>query len=52
MEITNFSSSIVPIPVGLRVAQIVFHSTKPVESSDIYNAGKYQTKSDLEQLKK
>ncbi|HRY56962.1 MAG TPA: hypothetical protein P5014_02235, partial [Patescibacteria group bacterium] len=31
MEITNFSSSVIPLPVGLRIAQIIFHSTERIE---------------------
>ena len=30
MEITNFSNNVIPLPVGLRIAQIIFHSTVPV----------------------
>ena len=52
MEITNFSSSIVVLPVGLRVAQIIFHTTEPVGEEDIYSkGGKYQKDLDLEGLK-
>ncbi len=53
MEITNFSSSIIPIPVGMRVAQIIFHEAEPVEEADkYYKKGKYQTAGDLKELKK
>lgn len=53
MEITNFSSSIIPLPVGLRIAQIIFHEVMPVDDSDHYaKKGKYQTSLDLEALKK
>ncbi|HQG79245.1 MAG TPA: deoxycytidine triphosphate deaminase [bacterium] len=53
MEITNFSSSVIPLPVGLRVAQIIFHSTSPVDSNDQYfKKGKYQNEFDLKSIKK
>jgi dCTP deaminase len=53
MEITNFSNSTIPLPVGLRIAQIIFHATKPVEESDKYHTkGKYQKTTDVEILKK
>lgn len=53
MEITNFSNSIIPLPVGLRVAQIIFHAVTPVEQKDEYQAkGKYQSSSELKLLKK
>jgi dCTP deaminase len=52
MEITNFSSSIIPLPVGLRIAQIIFHSTTPVEEEDEYQkSGKYQSGFDVKKLK-
>ena len=34
MEITNFSNVIIPLPVGLRVAQIIFHAVTPVDQPD------------------
>jgi len=53
MEITNFSSSVIPLPVGLRIAQIIFHSTSPVDSDDQYfKKGKYQDEFDLKFIKK
>jgi len=53
MEITNFSTSIIPLPVGLRIAQIIFHSVTPVKKSEEYqNSGKYQTHFDIEKIKK
>jgi len=48
MEITNFSSAIIPLPVGLRVAQIIFHETQPISKEDLYSKkGKYQTQKSL-----
>jgi len=53
MEITNFSNLIVPLPVGLRVAQIIFHGVTPIQDKDRYHTkGKYQTSSELSELKK
>jgi len=53
MEITNFSSSVIPLPVGLRIAQIIFHSTGKIEGNDQYfKEGKYQESSELQNLKK
>lgn len=53
MEITNFSSSIIPLPVGLRVAQIIFHSTEKIKDADQYfQKGKYQSDFDLKNLMK
>lgn len=53
MEITNFSTVIIPLPVGLRIAQIIFHETVKVPEMDRYDKkGKYQTSSNLEDLKK
>lgn len=53
MEITNFSTSIIPLPVGLRIAQIIFHEVARIDSEDTYNErGKYQTSADLKTLKK
>lgn len=53
MEITNFSTSIIPLPVGLRIAQIIFHTSSTVEELDIYDkkGGKYQTFDEIETLK-
>ncbi len=53
MEITNFSTSIIPLPVGLRIAQIIFHAVTPVETSDEYQQkGKYQTSNEVKTIKK
>ncbi len=53
MEITNFSSSIIPLPVGIRIAQIIFHSTEKIRDGDQYfEKGKYQSGFDLHLLKK
>lgn len=53
MEITNFSNCIMPLPVGMRVAQIIFHEVEPVELNDQYHTkGKYQTFLDLSKTKK
>lgn len=53
MEITNFSNTLVPLPVGLRVAQIIFHTTDAVKSEDLYSKkGKYQTELEIETIKK
>lgn len=51
MEITNFSSCIIPLPVGLRVAQIIFHEVESINDSDAYNLkGKYQAGFDMQKL--
>jgi len=53
MEITNFSTVVIPLPVGIRIAQIIFHAVTPVDTSDTYNKkGKYQKDFDLDKLKK
>ncbi len=53
MEITNFSNNIIPLPVGFRIAQIIFHETEPIGDGDCYyQKGKYQIISDLEEMKK
>lgn len=53
MEITNFSNVIIPLPVGLRIAQIIFHETARVPEMDKYaKKGKYQTSDDIDVLKK
>ncbi len=53
MEITNFSTSIIPLVVGMRIAQIIFHETTPTKEEDTYyNGGKYQTTGDFNELKK
>ena len=51
MEITNFSNVIIPLPVGLRIAQIIFHETVKVPEIDKYaKRGKYQTSDDIKTL--
>ncbi|HET7099136.1 MAG TPA: hypothetical protein VFI61_02800 [Patescibacteria group bacterium] len=53
MEITNFSNVIIPLPVGLRIAQIIFHETVRVPEIDRYDKkGKYQTSDKISELKK
>lgn len=53
MEITNFSNVIIPLPVGIRIAQIIFHETIAVGGTDVYGAkGKYQSSDSLAQIKK
>lgn len=48
MEITNFSSSLIPLPIGLRIAQIIFHAVSKVGEGDEYSKkGKYQTSFDI-----
>ena len=50
MEIFNLNQhEAVPIPVGERIAQIVFHQTGPVER-DYSKLGKYQGGTDLKEL--
>ncbi len=54
MEITNFSNVIIPLPVGVRIAQIIFHETVAVPDIDKYSdkGGKYQTSNDLKSVMK
>lgn len=53
MEITNNSKNyIIPLVVGRRIAQIVFFETGPILKKDYASAGKYQSSSDMKQLKK
>lgn len=53
MEITNFSNAIIPLPVGMRIAQIIFHETVRVPEIDKYSKkGKYQTSGNIETVKK
>lgn len=53
MEIYNLNQRhSVVLPVGERIAQIVFMKTGPVESAYHDLSGKYQTSLDLEELKK
>jgi deoxycytidine triphosphate deaminase len=52
MEITSNSRfSAMPLVIGRRIAQIVFHETGEVEG-DYSQKGKYQTGDDLEELKR
>lgn len=53
MEIKNHNEQYVVLPVGIRVAQIVFHQTGEVEGEYSKLSGKYQTTSahDLETIK-
>lgn len=53
MEITNFSNATIPLPVGVRIAQIIFHAVTKIDDMDSYYIkGKYQTETDLQKLKK
>ncbi|MFC1626035.1 deoxycytidine triphosphate deaminase [Patescibacteria group bacterium] len=53
MEITNFSNVVIPLPVGARVAQIIFHETTKVPKLDKYaRKGKYQTSDSISEIKK
>jgi len=55
MEITNFSNNTIPLPLGFRIGQIIFHDTEPVEEKDHYYrkvGGKYQSAGEINQLKK
>jgi len=53
MEITNFSSVVIPLVVGMRIAQIIFHQVEPISQIDEYQLrGKYQKSIDIESLKK
>lgn len=51
MEISNLNDEAVPIPIGERVAQLVFHETGPV-SGHYGDDGKYQGSTDIEELVK
>lgn len=51
MEIHNMNDEAVPIPIGERVAQLVFHETGPV-SGHYGSEGKYQGSTDVEELVK
>jgi dCTP deaminase len=53
MEITNNSKNyIIPLVVGRRIAQIVFFETGPIRATDYASTGKYQTSTNLKDLKK
>jgi dCTP deaminase len=52
MEITNNSQNYwIPLVVGRRIAQIVFFHTGEIEGNDYTVAGKYQSATDLDELK-
>lgn len=52
MEITNFSNGIIPLPVGMRIAQIIFKEVTPIDETDFYHKkGKYQRSVDIKRLK-
>lgn len=53
MEIVNTSRfQTIVLPVGRRVAQLLFFQVKPVSDHDVYDkGGKYQTSSNLAELK-
>lgn len=50
MEIQNDNDEYVPLPVGMRIAQIVFYHTGPVMNDYTILSGNYQTSSDLEEV--
>lgn len=53
MEITNFSNVVIPLPVGIRIAQIIFHETVSVLDIDKYGVkGKYQTSDNISSIVK
>jgi dCTP deaminase len=53
MEITNNSSHYsIPLVVGRRIAQIIFFETGPILEKDYTKAGKYQSSTNLKDLKK
>jgi deoxycytidine triphosphate deaminase len=53
MEITNFSRTIIPLVVGMRVAQIIFHEVSSIDEKDLYaEKDKYQSDFDLKKIKK
>jgi dCTP deaminase len=53
MEITNNSQyHIIPLVVGRRIGQIVFFETGPILKKDYVQTGKYQSESDLKQIRK
>jgi dCTP deaminase len=49
MEIHNTNDQSVPLPVGERVAQLIFHTTGEVQG-DYGDGGKYQTSTDIDQI--
>jgi len=53
MEITNFSNSIIPLPVGVRIGQIIFHTVTPIKENDEYQkTGKYQQGADVAKMRR
>ena len=53
MEITNISQHYaIPLVVGRRIAQFIFFDTGPILDSDYTKTGKYQSVTDLKELKK
>ncbi|MDB5194754.1 MAG: dCTP deaminase [Parcubacteria group bacterium] len=53
MEITNNSSHYsIPLVVGRRIAQIIFFETGPIIESDYTKTGKYQSSTDIKEMKK
>jgi dCTP deaminase len=53
MEITNNSSHYaIPLVVGRRIAQIIFFETGPILDADYTKKGKYQSSTNLKELKK
>jgi dCTP deaminase len=53
MEITNNSTHhVIPLVVGRRIAQIVFYETGEILSHDYSKFGKYQSTSNIKELKK
>lgn len=53
MEITNNSRHYaIPLVVGRRVAQIIFFETGPILDRDYSKAGKYQTSTNLREMKR
>lgn len=49
MEIHNHNDEAVPLPIGERVAQLIFHRTGPV-SGHYGSGGKYQTSEELDEV--
>lgn len=52
MEITNISDSMVPLVVGRRIAQILFHEVERDDRDEYGKRGKYQEETSLEGLVK
>lgn len=55
MEVTNNSQYFtIPLVVGRRIAQMVFYEVEPLSTGEDYakEAGKYQTSSDIEEVKR